>query len=340
MRLETMEFLPFDRLVGVVGLLLTIFAVGFGLAMDTRSRAELGASIACFVVATVGFLCTIGVWSVTAGLGSIKRIAITGLLCAAVGVLFLESIRWAIGRHEAKHAAKGTTEEGRKGPAKPSLVFVFGAPLGDNESALWVMVLEHYGPGIAHNCKIAFYDDDRKNIEHEWLVRHPDSPYPPPGLAGESQRHLYVAEASPEGAVGTFKWNPLNPNSQHYTVIIDCRDGVFEEKWEIARVDGILRSRITIAHGPQWAKNNPDLEPIVFRYEDPEFVKTALATELPKSNTGKVVHPGWKSARFSVPAVIIDPTGNLQGLSGVKLPDGSVQTDFGSWNILTRHFGD
>src|ERR1700677_5026428 len=97
-------------------------------------------------------------------------------------------------------------------PVTPSLVFVFGAPLGDNDSASWVMVLKHYGPGSAYNCDIRFYDNDRKNIEHEWLVGHPNSPYPPPGLAGESQKHIHVVEASLEGSAGNFIWNPLDPN--------------------------------------------------------------------------------------------------------------------------------
>jgi hypothetical protein len=227
-------------------------------------------------------------------------------------------------------------------PAPPpisSFVFVFGAPLGDNDSASWVMVLKHYGPGSAYNCDIGFYDDDRKNIEHEWLVRHPNSPYPPPDLAGESQKRIHVAEASPEGLAGNFTWNPLDPNSQHYTVSISCRDGVFVEKWEVTRVNDILRSRITIEHGPQWIKNNPHLDPVVFRYEDPEFVRTALATEMPKASKGKIVHPGWKPLhRFEVPAAIIDPNGNVQVVSGVKLPNGSTQTDFGSWNILNEAF--
>src|SRR6185312_7103584 len=43
----------------------------------------------------------------------------------------------------------------------PSFVFVFGAPLGDNNSSTWMMLLKHYGPGPAHNCTIDFYDKDR-----------------------------------------------------------------------------------------------------------------------------------------------------------------------------------
>jgi hypothetical protein len=222
----------------------------------------------------------------------------------------------------------------------PSLVFVFGVPLGDNDSAEWLMVLKHYGPSLAHNCEIIFYDNDRKNIEHEWLVKNPKVPYPPP-LAGESQKRIYFPEAGPEGSYGSFRWSPINPNSQHYGVSINCRDGYFSEKWEVARINGILRSSITIEHGPQWVEKNPGIESVVFRYQDPEFVPTSLATEMPKVRYGKVVHPGWKpSHRFEVPVAIIDPNGNIQVISGVKAPDGSTITDFGSWNILTKHFGD
>jgi tetratricopeptide (TPR) repeat protein len=223
----------------------------------------------------------------------------------------------------------------------PSLVFVFGVPVGDNDSASWAMILKHYGPNTAYSCDIGFYDDDRKNIEHEWLVAHPDVPYPPTGLAGESQKHVHVDEASPEGSIGSFQWNPLDSDSQHYTVSISCRDGVFVEKWEVTRVDGILRSAVTIEHGPQWMKKNPNSSPVVFRYEDPEFIKTALATQVPKTRKGRVVNPAWKpSHRFDVPAAIIDSNGNLQVISAIKLPDGNTLTDFGSWNILTKHFGD
>jgi hypothetical protein len=237
--------------------------------------------------------------------------------------------------YERVGVAAGTPRE------TPSFLFVFGAPLGGNESAKWLMMLRHYGPNPAYNCDITFYDDDRKNIEHEWLVKHPHSPYPPPGLAGESQKRIHIAEAGPEGSAGNFIWSPLDPNRQHYTVSISCREGVFEEKWEVTRAGGILRSSIAIERGPQWIKKNPHRSPLVFRYEDPEFVRTALATEAPKESMGKIVHPGWKPQyRFDVPVAIIDPNGNVQVLSAIKLPDGSRQTEFGSWDLLTKHLGD
>jgi len=237
--------------------------------------------------------------------------------------------------HERIRAGAGTPRQ------TPSFLFVLGIPLGDNDSAEWLMMLRHYGPNPAYNCDIAFYDNDRKNIEHEWLVKHPDSPYPPPGLADESQRRIHIAEAGPEGSAGSFKWNPLDPNRQHYTVSISCRDGVFEQKLEVTRVDGFLRSSIAIQRGQRWIEQNAHRSPLVFRYEDPEFVRTPLATEMPKERKGKVVHPGWKPRhRFEVPVAIIDPNGNVQVISGIKLPDGSTQTEFGSWNLLTKHLGD
>ncbi len=39
---------------------------------------------------------------------------------------------------------------------KPSLLFVFGVPLGDNDSSTWMMTLTHYGPRPAHTCTIDF----------------------------------------------------------------------------------------------------------------------------------------------------------------------------------------
>jgi hypothetical protein len=224
--------------------------------------------------------------------------------------------------------------------SKPSLVFVFGTPLGDNKSPKWLMLLKHFGPDTAHNCDIHFVDNDRKNLEHEWLVKHPQSPFLPPGMFDESQKHIHIGEAGPESPIGNFEWVPVNPDSQHYSVSISCRDGVFDEKWEITRVDGVLRCKITIEHGVQWAKKNPTLETGIFRCGDGEFIGTSLATELPKV-ARPPVHPGWKpNHRFDVPAAIIDPNGNVQVVAAVRAPDGSTITDFGCWNILTKHFGD
>jgi hypothetical protein len=224
-------------------------------------------------------------------------------------------------------------------PKGPSFIFVFGSPLWDNNSATWIMMLKHYGPGPAHNCAIDFYDRDRQNIRHEWLVKHPDSPFPP-NLVGEFRQQIRVSEAGPEESLPKFNWAPLDPDRQHYSATISCRDGVFVEKWEVTRVDGRLRSKITIERGPKWIEKNPNSNPLVFRLEDPEFIGAPLLIEVPKLGAAKV-HPGWKpNHRFEVPVAIVDPNGNLQVMSAVMAPDGSTVNDFGCWNILTKHFGD
>jgi hypothetical protein len=88
----------------------------------------------------------------------------------------------------------------------PSLLFVFGAPLGENDSPVWVMMLKHYGPNTAFNCDIQFYDDDRKNIEHQWLVEHGSPSFlPPGGVAGRSQLSFRIPEAGPERSPEKFQ---------------------------------------------------------------------------------------------------------------------------------------
>ena len=101
--------------------------------------------------------------------------------------------------HDAISRKEHTARPPQSAPAAksptPSLVFVVAAPLGANDSASWVMFLQHFGPSPAYNCKVEFFDDDRKNIQHQWLVRNPDSPFPPFGIAGESQKFIHIAEA-------------------------------------------------------------------------------------------------------------------------------------------------
>jgi hypothetical protein len=253
----------------------------------------------------------------------------------------------AVLNHPIAEASQSKLQQAEENPratisrqVTPSFVFVFGAPLGDNDSSTWIMLLLHYGPSTAYNCKIEFFDDDRKNIAHEWLVKHPDTPFPPAEIAGESQKHIDVGEAGQGGSIGNFQWNPLDPDRQHYSVNITCRDGVFVEKWEVTRVNGVLRTKISIERGVQWIRRNPGLDPVVFRREDTEFASTPPATTLTKVSSRKV-HPGWKPHhRFVAPAAIIDSNHYVQIVCGVKLPDGSVSTDIGCWDILTKHFGD
>jgi pyrimidine deaminase RibD-like protein len=222
----------------------------------------------------------------------------------------------------------------------PSFVFVFGAPLGENDSGEWIMMIKHYGPDTAYNCDVRFFDNDRKNIQRRWIDEHPNSSsLPPDSLGGASQMRFRIPEAGSEGSIDSFLWAPVDPDNQHYTITVSCRDGVFVENWEVTRVDGILRTRITIERGPQWVERHPTLNPVVFACTEPGFTSSPLASVLPEKRVS--VSRGWKpNHRFDFPVAIIDPNSNIQVMSGLKLPDGSLKTDFGCWNLLIKHFGD
>jgi hypothetical protein len=273
------------------------------------------------------------------------RLGIAGLILGLIGIaiaILWPTVKWVGWGAVAVAIGLGicwAILEFKRPIEVPSLVFAFGAPLGNNDSPVWIMMLKHYGPNPAYNCNIDFYDQDRKNIEHEWLVKHPHSPYPPPGLAGQSQTHLHVDEAGPVGSIGNFQWRPVDPNRQHYSVSISCRDGVFVETWQVTRVNGVLRSKITIEHGAEWVRKHPKSSRVIFECTDSEFSDAPLATALDSAN--RAPHPGWKpNHKFEFPVAIIDPNGNVQVASGIKSPDGRLKTDFGCWNLLTRHFGD
>lgn len=274
------------------------------------------------------------------------RLGIVGLILACVGIAItilwptVRSIGWVAIAVAIGLGALWTVLEFKRQKLYPSFVFVFGAPLGDNSSPVWVMLLKHFGPNPAYNCDIEFFDEDRKSIEHQWLVRHPNSPYPAPELAGKSQERFHIPEAGAQGSGGSFQWTPVDPDRQHYTASIICREGTFVEHWEVTRIDGALRTKIRIEHGPQWIEKNPKLNPVIFECVDPEFTSSPLALVLPEMQR-QPTHPGWKpNHRFEFPVAIIDPNSHVQVMSGVKLPDGSVKTDFGCWNILLRHYGD
>ena len=216
--------------------------VGAGISVLGMTPPEFMISRGCFILAAT-VLAGMGLfWELRTGQPFWWRVAAGVLIWGCSGVGLAESLRWV---------------SYREIPATPSLMFIFGVPLGDNDSSTWLMVPRHYGPSSAYNCHIDFYDRDRKNIEHRWLVAHPDLPFPPRDLVGELQRSIFIQEAGPEGAREIFEWTPLDPDRQHYTASITCRDGIFEENWEVARVEGTLRSKITIQRGPDSIRKIP-----------------------------------------------------------------------------------
>src|SRR5580704_4602958 len=219
----------FSDIVGVAGIVLAVVLI----VLDKGGKLKGQWLFILLALAAAMTLCiAVGnTWVMDAPLG--WKVWRASLMVCAVALLYSGVALWI---SPSSRDGKGEIAPPQK--KTPSFVFVFGAPLGDNHSVAWIMMLFHYGPDLAHNCYVDFYDDDRKNIEHLWLVDHPNTPFLPPGQFEESQKRLFVAEASPEGGQrGSFTWTPLDPNSQHYTASISCRDGVFTEKWEVTRVN-------------------------------------------------------------------------------------------------------
>lgn len=322
-----------DRSIGLAGLIVGLLAIAaFYLAPNRKWIGVLCLSIAVALLALWGWQeIKVPLLDVAA-----KHRLLSALIAALCGGLLTGLFWWVFIVGEPKQPSPLPQAE-----PLPSLLFVVGAPLGDNNSPIWIMVLKHFGPDAAYNCQVTFSDDDRKNIEHEWLVKHPEHSFLPAGVFDPSQANAYAQEANPEGiTAGSFNWRPLDPDRQHYTVSINCRDGVFVEKWEVVRVSGVLRTRISIEHGPEWIRKNPKSDPLVFQCQDPAFIAAPLLTVAPPQRPTRV-NPGWKPNHlFQFPVAIIDPNGNIQMMSGVKLPNGETRTDFGCWNVLTKHFGD
>jgi len=215
----------------------------------------------------------------------------------------------------------------------PSFPFIIGAPLGENDSPVWVTFINHYGSNPAYNCDLDFYDLDRQNVKHNWLVEHPNYSFPPPGLAGESQRHFHIPEADPLGAAENFLWTPLDANHQHYSVEIICRDGRFHEEWEVTRIDGVLRTEIKIERPTLGSSGIQNFEH-VFACTDPEFSGAPLASTMPNVNPQRPINPGWKPNHvFGLPVVILAPNNNFY-VARAK------NSHLGCWDVLTEHLGD
>jgi hypothetical protein len=210
----------------------------------------------------------------------------------------------------------------------PSFPFIVGGPLGDNDSAVWKMMVHHYGPSHVSKCRLEFFDEERKKKESEWIDSH-HSVYPPPReLVGESQKQFQIPEADPMPGywMGDFDWTPLDPNHQHYTVGIQCPSAYFYEDLNVVRVEGSLYMEIKIERTESWLKRNPELPRLVFWCGPLPPIPSD-----PPPLIRRERNPHWQpNHTYIKPVVIIDPNNHIQ----------IATYNFGCWNILTDHFGD
>jgi hypothetical protein len=208
----------------------------------------------------------------------------------------------------------------------PSFVFVFGAPLGENDSAMWMMFLKHYGPGPALGPNtIDFQDADREQLLRNWALKHP-LVSPPSGLIAAAQTQKMLPTEGPT-LEDEFNWRPLNPDHQHYTVGISSRDETFTEDWQVARVKGALRTRLKIV------RTLPESKEVIFECADADL-PTADPSAAPLSRQPAAFVPpfvGWRPY-LKTPVVIVPYNGHLYW--------GSSAGDSACWQAGSQHLGD
>jgi hypothetical protein len=162
-----------------------------------------------------------------------------------------------------------------------SFPFIMGAPLGDNDSGAWQMLGLTFGPILEdYNCDLKFSDRQREKAKTE-----------------NSEVVLHVGESPKPNT--TFPWFPDNPDHQHYKVEINCPDRSYDEDWEVGRVHGQLRTKLTIDK--------------VYLFGQPETIYSCVdhvsgridASTVLQPQDRYVANPDWQpNHRYEFPVVI------------------------------------
>lgn len=217
----------------------------------------------------------------------------------------------------------------------PSFPFVFGAPLGENDSTRWVMVVEHFGPEPAYNCDIVFSDTAGIAKESQWMAEHPGVVLAPPEITSRAHKDLpRIPEIDQNSGLGgvSFNWDPIDPDNHHYLTYMACRGGGFTEEWDIERLNGVLRTSLVIKRDSNWENKNPYMNQEVFSCVDPQIHDDSQRITPIAHRSG--TFPGWRPNHAQFPVLIISPNNSLW--SGASADNGSL----GCWDMLSKHFGD
>ena len=94
------EFWAATVVAVVLALITLLIGLGVTLAIDANTRGEFQFVVGCFIFSAFMIASTIGLWDVTTQATMSKRILISALLFAIVGVLLVETVRWTYGEHE------------------------------------------------------------------------------------------------------------------------------------------------------------------------------------------------------------------------------------------------
>jgi hypothetical protein len=92
--------LTFDRIIGILGVILALAGFGVAFALDAETEGEYRAAIMFFISSAACFVSTVGYWYLTTEAGETTRLLISTLVLALVLSGLFQAIRWTRTRHK------------------------------------------------------------------------------------------------------------------------------------------------------------------------------------------------------------------------------------------------
>jgi hypothetical protein len=99
-RVERFLRMSFDRILGIVGVVLAVLGIAVAIAMDPKSRGELVFSIGCFILSGLLLCLTVGVWGFFGSKSAAKRILVSISAFVVICLSLVGACRWANGRYK------------------------------------------------------------------------------------------------------------------------------------------------------------------------------------------------------------------------------------------------
>lgn len=106
----------------VLAVITLLLGLGVTLAMDSKTKGEFRFAVSCFVFSALMGAAMIGAWSMNTSESAVKRVVLTGLLFAIVGIMLVESIRWTHGRHVKSGGSEHNNSTNEEAPIEQTPV--------------------------------------------------------------------------------------------------------------------------------------------------------------------------------------------------------------------------